>query len=398
MKRARGRGLGRLTAPLTVVALVAASTVVGPALATEFAPENIIFPVVGDVYYSDTFGAPRGDDRTHEGIDIMSVDAVKGLPVVAADDGTVAWVGATCCYLAVDHGGGWETWYIHLDNDTPGTDDGLGWGIADGIEAGAAVTAGQLIGWVGDSGNAEATDPHLHFEIRFEGVALNPYPYLVNALVLNEAGEPIADPADPGTGGGDDEEPLEPETSGFFVDDDESVHETNIDTIFELGITKGCNPPLNDRYCPGANVTRGETAAFLRRVLELPATEVDAFVDDAESIFEGDINALAAAGIAFGCSETDFCPNTPLLREEMAEFLVRTFASDSPEQYVDEGIDWFGDDAGSVFEESINRLKSAGVTVGCNPPENDESCPTDRLTRAQMATFLARALGYEVTS
>ena len=109
----------------------------------------------------------------------------KMLPVVAAADGIVLWIGSTCCFLSVDHGGGWETWYIHLNNDTPGSDDGLGWGIADGIELGSRVSKGQLLGWVGDSGNAESTGSHVHFEIRQNGIPINPYPYLIDAPRLS---------------------------------------------------------------------------------------------------------------------------------------------------------------------------------------------------------------------
>ncbi len=384
---------------MVAIALMASSFIAAPASAAEFTPEDIIFPVVGDVWYIDTWGAPRSGGRTHEGTDIMSLEG-KGIPVVAAGEGTIKWIGATCCYLAIDHGGGWETWYIHLDNDTAGTDDGLGWGIAEGITPGTPVTAGQLIGWLGDSGNAEETDPHLHFEIRFEGEAIPSYEYLVNATVLNEPGEPIADPADPA----DPSEPADPEPEapgfvGYFADDEGNVHEQNIDTMFQLGITRGCNPPTNDRYCPERELTRGQIAAFLRRLLDLPGTETDYFVDDADSIFEGDINALTDAGIGFGCSETEFCPDASVRREEMAEFLVRTFAPLDPEKYENaEATNWFVDDDESVFAPSIDRLASAMVTVGCNPPTNDSYCPTDPLTRAQMATFLARALGLEVTS
>ena len=137
------------------------------------------FPVQGPNSYTDTFGDPRGG-HLHEGQDIMTY-GVKGVPVVAAADGRVKWIGTSCCYLAIEHDDGWQTWYIHLNNDRQNpdgtySDDGQGWGIAQGITVGTRVTAGQLIGWVGDSGNAEWTAPHLHFELRDpSGVAVNAY-------------------------------------------------------------------------------------------------------------------------------------------------------------------------------------------------------------------------------
>jgi hypothetical protein len=151
----------------------------------------MVFPVVGPNYYSDTFGAPRPGGRSHAGQDIMTYD-VKGLPVLAVAAGTVKWIGDTCCYLAIEHDDGWETWYIHLNNDTQNpdgtySDDGQGWGIADGIEVGVRVEAGQLIGWVGDSGNAEDVAPQLHFELRDpDGNPYNPY----ESLLVAEAPPP----------------------------------------------------------------------------------------------------------------------------------------------------------------------------------------------------------------
>jgi len=75
--------------------------------------------------------------------------------------------------------------YIHLNNDTPGTDDGHGgrqYAIAPDIQRGARVVKGQVVGWVGDSGNAESTLPHLHFEIHIpEGAAIDPYESLLAA-------------------------------------------------------------------------------------------------------------------------------------------------------------------------------------------------------------------------
>jgi hypothetical protein len=72
----------------------------------------------------------------------------------------------------------------------------------------------------------------------------------------------------------------------------------------------------------------------------------------------------------------------------MAAFLVRAL------RYTDDGGgDLFADDDGSVFEDDIDRLATAGVTRGCNPPDNDRFCPTSIVTRGQMAAFLHRALG-----
>ncbi len=175
-----------------------------------------------------------------------------------------------------------------------------------------------------------------------------------------------------------------------FNDIGGSVHYDDILYIAELGITKGCNPPSNSQFCPDDNVTRGEMAAFLVRALGLTdGGGKDWFADDDGTIFEGDINKLAAAGITSGCngSGTEYCPNAPATRGEMAAFLVRAFGYDDPGQG-----DWFTDDDDSMFEGNIDRLKVAGVTVGCNPPTNDRFCPVDRVQRDQMASFLARAL------
>jgi hypothetical protein len=129
--------------------------------------------------------------------------ADKMTPVVAAADGVVVLVNWTsdpgmnpsrCCSLVIRHDDGWESWYIHLDNDTTGTDDGKGWGIKRAIKPGVRVTAGQHIAWVGDSGNAESTDPHLHFELHDpSGMVVNPYSSLV-AAGGNDVGTGPRDP------------------------------------------------------------------------------------------------------------------------------------------------------------------------------------------------------------
>jgi len=114
-------------------------------------------------------------------------------------------------------------------------------------------------------------------------------------------------------------------TSGTFIDDDDSIFEADIERLAAAGITKGCNPPMNDRYCPDDPVTRDQMAAFLVRALNLPAGTPGTFTDDT-GIFEPTIEALAAAGITRGCNppvNDRYCPNDGVTRGQMAAFLSR---------------------------------------------------------------------------
>ncbi len=124
-------------------------------------------------------------------------------------------------------------------------------------------------------------------------------------------------------------------------------------------------------------------ATFLVRALDLPATELDYFSDDEDTLHEDAINRMAAAGITNGCGEDSFCPDRPITREHMATFLVRALHLPAA------AADYF-DDVDSNHEDSVNRLAAAGITGGCGV---DAFCPLDHVTRGQMATFLARALG-----
>jgi hypothetical protein len=179
--------------------------------------------------------------------------------------------------------------------------------------------------------------------------------------------------------------------SGVFTDDDTSVHEPAIEAIAAQGITRGCNPPTNDRFCPREAVTRGQMAAFLRRAFseQLTAGPSTTFTDIGSSEFAGDIEWLAATGVTRGCnppSNSRFCPGETVTRGQMAAFLTRALG------LTDRGDFDFVDDNGSVFEADIERIAQAGITVGCNPPDNDRFCPSSPVTREQMASFLARAL------
>lgn len=178
---------------------------------------------------------------------------------------------------------------------------------------------------------------------------------------------------------------------GTFIDDDGDTHEGNIEALFAEGITKGCD----DRtlyYCPDDPITRGQLAAFLDRALDLPAASEDYFVDDSNSIFENSINRIAEAGITKGCNPPDndeFCPNDSVRRDQMASLLARAFSDQMP----NDPPNFFTDDNTNTHEANIDRIAGANITKGCNPPDNTHYCPRDEVTRAQIASFLARALG-----
>jgi hypothetical protein len=177
---------------------------------------------------------------------------------------------------------------------------------------------------------------------------------------------------------------------GTFVDDDGNVHEGGIEAIAAEGITRGCNPPVNDRYCPDRTVTRGQMAVFLSRALHLPAAGRDYFIDDSTSVFEDGINRLAASGITQGCNppaNNRFCPDQEMTRGQMAAMLARAF------DYPASGHDRFTDDNGHIFEAAIQKIAAVGVTQGCNPPANNRFCPDQPIRRDQMATLLTRATG-----
>ncbi len=154
------------------------------------AVRTIIFPVIGPVTYYDDFGNPRdGGARTHEGNDLF---AKKMTPLVAAVDGTIINVNypeeSWGMAVTIRDKEGFTYHYIHMNNDNPGTDDGKGDGVhayAVEVMEGNKVVKGQLIGYLGDSGNAETTPPHLHFEIRQpDRQAFSPYQSLQNATKI----------------------------------------------------------------------------------------------------------------------------------------------------------------------------------------------------------------------
>jgi murein DD-endopeptidase MepM/ murein hydrolase activator NlpD len=145
-----------------------------PTLNVKLAPGGYVFPVHGPASFVDTFGAPRAVVEWHHGEDIF---APIGAPVLAVAEGTVfsvGWndLGGNRLWLRDNQGN--EYYYAHLSAFSPLAVNG------------ARVRAGDVLGFVGNSGDAEATPPHLHFEIHhvallgagYDGV-VNPYKYLL---------------------------------------------------------------------------------------------------------------------------------------------------------------------------------------------------------------------------
>ena len=179
--------------------------------------------------------------------------------------------------------------------------------------------------------------------------------------------------------------------SGFHDVPDDHLYSGDVAWLLRAGITRGCDPPINRTFCPDRPVTRGEVAAFLVRTFRLTASLDDPFIDDDHSVFEADIEKLAAAGVTRGCNpplNDRFCPAGNVTRGEVAAFLVRAL-----HLAEDDGRDRFTDDDHSVFESDIEKLAAAGITRGCNPPSNDRFCPDRSITRGQMAALLHRAAG-----
>jgi hypothetical protein len=151
---------------------VTSTTEAPPVTTTTVAPDpctpfykRIHAPLPGRIAIGSGFAADRdGGSRHHEGIDLP---APRMTPVLAVATGRVVLIGeGDCCSIRIRHDDGWSSSYVHLNNDRWGTDDGLGSGIVPGLAVGDRVRAGQVIGYVGDSTNAEETRPHLHFSLR----------------------------------------------------------------------------------------------------------------------------------------------------------------------------------------------------------------------------------------
>jgi Peptidase family M23 len=157
--------------------------------------KRIIFPVLGRFRYGNDYGTPRSQGR-HEGIDIV---APRKALAVAAEAGRVKFHAtsiAAGCMLYLHGQSGTTYLYVHLNNDLGTTNDNRGRcapgiAFAPGLKSGMRVAAGEPVGFVGDSGDANGIAPHLHFEVHpNDGASINPFTHLNRAYRLLFAAPP----------------------------------------------------------------------------------------------------------------------------------------------------------------------------------------------------------------
>ena len=181
--------------------------------------------------------------------------------------------------------------------------------------------------------------------------------------------------------------------SGRFSDDEASVHEVSIETIAALGITVGCSPTRPDRFCPDRMVTRAQMMAFLARALgegASSAPKTNRFTDVPDGAwYRPYVERLADLGVVEPYPDGTFRPFEPLTRRDMAVLVTRAFPHISPAAAP---VGTFADvAAGAPHAAEVEAVLAAGVTRGCSAAPL-LYCPSDPVTRAQMASFLVRAL------
>ena len=400
-----------------LASLLPAVSLASPAAGAADSYDSVIeltFPAdPSKVSFGDWYHAARSGGRVHKATDIMGP---KLLPIFAAMGGTVTRMThseLSGYYLTIAGTDGRSYSYVHLNNDSPGTDDGAAppeQAFAPGIAAGATVRRGQHIAWIGDSGNAEDTEPHLHFSISdpaitdpYETHYRDPYDSLHAAIdggdIPQEAAAPLpAAPPPPATG------PV-PDFSGVCDDTvstqsfsdvtSANVHRDAIECLARREVTYGTG---DDRYTPGTQVTRLQMASFTARLLtsggvRLPEPTADYFDDDTGSVHEEAVNQLVEIGVirydtGEKRAERDFEGEIAMKRDRMAAWMARTYALIAGHELPATSTDYFRDDS-QYHHADINRLAEAGIVQGTKPGIYE---PRSGVRRDQMASYLCRTL------
>lgn len=344
---------------------------------------SIIFPLEQRVSFTDTFGAPRSGGRTHEGNDLM---APKMTPILAVVPGTVKWLNLDekpssynpypAYNILLDGDDGNDYFYIHLNNDTPGTDDGqggVGNAYAPGLTNGSRVTRGQLLGWVGDSGNAETTAPHLHFELHLGGYKnpVTPYNSLKAAPTYAEW---LA-----ASGGSTTTTIKPPAATTTTLPPTTTTTRAVTTTTTTPGGTTTTKP----------SVTTTEPPATTTTTVVSPLPFRDMSTDDWYYV---DVLSLYQLGVIKGTADGYFRAYDHVTRAQFAALLVRAFAPSSPavQQTKITKISFSDVSAAHWAYPEVTAAAQLGLVNGVG--DGSSFAPEKLITRAQMATMISRSL------
>ncbi len=203
-------------------------------------------------------------------------------------------------------------------------------------------------------------------------------------------------PAGPPPGPATPPPPPAPVCQGRFCDEDGSVHQANIEQIAAWEITLGCDADDATKFCPSAQITRRQMAAFLHRAVNRLGT-----IPDPAGVEISDVPAdawyrtfaewVVSTG-AFAAPDGIFNPGGVVTRADMAVMMIASFPDINA---VDEPEGLFNDvtDADPEVVRAVEGMYHTGVTRGCSTtPLN--YCPDQPVTRAQMASFFVRAVNY----
>jgi hypothetical protein len=395
-----------------VLSLVVVPTAVGSSVGTALAPAAtgtvvvpILFPMEHRISWEGTFGAARSGGRTHAGNDLM---APKMTPLLAVVDGTLDWMnftGKLSSYnnqpyynLLLRGDDGNDYFYIHINNDTPGTDDGIGgpqYAYAPGMQNGTRVHAGDVIAYVGDSGNAEDTASHLHFEIHLGGYvsatgsmtrtpsAIDPYASLKAAPLFSEwvaAGRP----------------PLTTSTTSPVATTSTTVRST---TTTKPTTTTTTKPTTTTTTKPTTTTTTKRTTTTTARpttTTTTPIQAVEGFGDvRTTDWFFADFAQVAKAGVVTPDADGDFHPYYQVSRALFAVYLVRAMAP--ADLRAAAGTPMFRDVPTSHW--AFNEIQAAarlGLVQGTG--DGSTFSPDILVTRVQMAAMICRAMGTDPNS
>lgn len=353
------------------------TTASGNTPATTAPPEPACEPFVYDMSYPmpvngkflSRFGSERDQgERWHKGIDL---EAPKLTPVLATADGTVIAITneigtEDCCWLAVRHRDGWQSYYVHLNNDTYGTDDGQSQGVRIDLEVGDEVKEGEVLGWLGDSGNAEDSIPHLHYELRLpDGRAIDA------KATLNEAAGRV---------------PPDTETAFVFEDVDGALYPFAPSVLAARGILWSCDD-LGLDFCPDLVATPDELGALAAMLAGADVPALEGVYPRLTLAGQEDPPDFLVAKV-LDCAGADDCRATGFTEKMLAQLAVaiNDFRLQTLISADGEAVEFVIPPAGDA-EQS---LRDSGVLGRCYRPLDG----VELLTRSHAAHLLLSWTGY----